>query len=166
MKAAAFLFALTLPMAAVMALPAAAQPASTVKLFAPGADIPALIAQAKANQKSPNANSIIPLLVLKPYQLQLEYRTGVTPPTVHHGQAEMIEVLKGSASLATGGKLVDARPSRPGSITDVGSGITGATKRHITVGDRAMIPPDTAHQFQDIHGEFVIVAIHMPVPQD
>lgn len=164
MKIAPYLFALALPVTALATtLPASAQ-AAPEKLFTSGADIPALIAKAKANQKSPAIISAIPILTMKPYQVLLEYRTGVTPPTIHHGQAEMIQVLKGTANLAMGGHLVGAQPRRSGTTTVVGTGITGATKRPITAGDYVMVPPDTPHQFQDIHGEFVIVSIHPIVP--
>ena len=51
----------------VACLPAVAQPApSPTKLFAPAADIPALIAKAKAAQKSPQINSVQPLVTLSP----------------------------------------------------------------------------------------------------
>lgn len=168
MKIAHALFAAVLPVMAVpvMAQPAAAQSAPPDVLFRSGADIPALIARAKANQESPTINSVVPIVSVAPYLVLLEYRTGVTPPTVHHGQAELVHVLKGSADLATGGHLTGILPptSGPGSASDVGTGIVGATKRHIVEGDYAMVPPDTAHQFQDVKSEFVIMSVHLLMP--
>ena len=70
-----------------------------MKLFTAGADIPAVIAKAKAAQKSPTVNSVEPVAVYGPYRVLLEYRTGLTPPTVHHGQAELVNVLQGNATL-------------------------------------------------------------------
>ena len=93
----------------------------------------------------------------------LEYRTGLTPPTVHHGQAELVYVIKGNATLATGGHLTGILPPRPGATTDSGTGIEGATPQPLSQGDYAMVPPDTAHQFQNVHGEFVIMSVHLPV---
>jgi hypothetical protein len=151
---------------ALVPLPALAQPAPPpLKLFTAGADIPALIAKAKANQKSPAINSAEPLLVLPPYRVQLEYRTGLTPSTVHHGEAEMIYVIQGNATFMTGGTLIGMRPGAPGSTTDSGTGISGGTPHKLAVGDYVMLPPDTAHQFQDVQGEFVIMSVHLPVPQ-
>ena len=158
MKLVHALFALALPLTVV---PATAQPAAPDLLFRSGADIPALIAQAKANQKSPTANSVVPIVAVPHYRVQLEYRTGLTPPTVHHGQAELVHVLKGSANLAIGGHLTGVNP---GPSTDVGTGITGATSRHIVEGDYVMVPSDTAHQFQDVQGEFVIMSVHLLMP--
>lgn len=165
MKIACFLLALALPGAALAALPAAAQPAPMEKLFQPGAGMDALIAKAKANQKSPTINSVMPIVTVAPYRVLLEYRTGLTPPTVHHGQAELVHVLKGSADLAVGGHLTGILPPRPGNSTDVGTGIEGATKRHIVAGDYVMVPPDTAHQFQGVKGEFVIMSVHLLMPK-
>ena len=167
MKHTAALFGLALPL--VACLPAAAQPpaiqaGAPEKLFQSAADIPAMIAKAKANQKSPTINSVLPIVTVMPYRVLLEYRTGLTPPTLHQGEAELVHVLKGAANLATGGHLTGIQPPRPGSSTDVGTGIEGATKRHIVEGDYVMVPPSTAHQFQDVEGEFVIMSVHLPVP--
>src|SRR5436305_15042733 len=101
-------------------LPALAQPQPT-KLFTAGADIPALIAKAKADQRSPAINSVEPIATVGPYRVLLEYRTGLTPPTVHRGQAELIHVIQGSALLVTGGNLTGLPPARPGATTDLGT---------------------------------------------
>ena len=118
MKHTAALFGLALPL--VACLPAAAQPpaiqaGAPEKLFQSAADIPAMIAKAKANQKSPTINSVLPIVTVMPYRVLLEYRTGLTPPTLHHGEAELVHVLKGAANLATGGHLTGIQPPRPGS---------------------------------------------------
>ena len=142
------------------------QPAPTLaKLYTSGADIPSLIAKARADQKSPNINSVEPIATFGPYRVLLEYRTGLTPPTVHHGQAESINVLQGNATLVTGGKLTGLRPSRPGATSESGTGIEGAVPQKLTKGDYVLVPPDTAHQFQDVQGEFIIMSVHMFMPE-
>jgi mannose-6-phosphate isomerase-like protein (cupin superfamily) len=144
---------------------ALAQPAPPpTKLFTAGTDIPALIAKAKAEQKSPAVNSVQPIATLAPYRVQLEYRTGLTPPTLHHGEAELIHVIQGGATLVTGGHLTGILPPRPGATTDSGTGIEGAVPQKLTAGDYVLVPPDTAHQFQDVQGEFVIMSVHMFMP--
>jgi len=146
-------------------LPALAQAPPPPKLFTAGADIAALIAKAKAEQKSPAINSVQPIASLAPYRVLLEYRTGLTPPSVHHGEAELIYVIQGGATLVTGGTLAGVIPARPGSTTDSGTGIEGAvTPRKLTTGDYVMVPPDTAHQFQEVQGEFVVMSVHLPMP--
>lgn len=160
MKNILFIAALLLP------LPALGQPAPAAeKLFTAGTDIPALIAQAKANQKSPTINSVVPIAVSGPYRVLLEYRTGLTPPTVHHGQAELVHVIQGGATLVTGGKLIGVQ-SPPGAppANESGTGIEGATPRKITAGDYVLVPAETPHQFQNVQGEFVIMSVHMFMP--
>jgi mannose-6-phosphate isomerase-like protein (cupin superfamily) len=150
-----------------LAAPAMAQNAAPpMKLFTAGADIPALIAKAKADQKSPTANSVEPVAVYGPYRVLLEYRTGLTPPTVHHGQTELVYVLQGNATLVSGGHLTGVQPPRPGSTTDMGTGIEGADKsQSLAKGDVLLVPAETAHQFQNVAGEFVIISVHMFMPE-
>ena len=152
-----------LPALLLMALPAWAQPAPpAMKLFTAGADIPALIAKAKAAQKSPTVNSTQPLARFGGTSVLLEYRTGVTPPTVHPGQAELVYVIQGNATLVTGGKLIGAGPANPGATTVSGTNIEGAVvPQKLAKGDYVLVPPDTAHQFQDVQGEFIIMSVHM-----
>lgn len=148
----------------LLPLPALAQ-TPPMKLFTAGADIPALIAKAKADQKSPTTNSTLPVAVYGPYRVLLEYRTGLTPPTVHHGLTELVYVLQGNATLVSGGHLSGILPPRPGSTTDMGTGIEGADKSQaLTKGDVLLVPAETAHQFQNVTGEFVILSVHMLMP--
>jgi mannose-6-phosphate isomerase-like protein (cupin superfamily) len=150
----------------LLPLPLLAQPApAPTRLFTSGADIPALIAKARIDQKSPTINSVEPIATFGPYRVLLEYRTGLTPPTVHHGQAELINVLQGNATLVTGGKLTGMQPSRPGATSESGTGIEGAVPQKLTKGDYVLVPPDTAHQFQDVQGEFIIMSVHMFMPE-
>ena len=147
-------------------LPALAQPAQPpTQLFTAGADIPGLIAKAKAAQKSPNVNSTLPVAVYGYYRVLLEYRTGLTPPTVHHGQTELVYVVQGNATLVSGGHLTGVQPPRPGSTTDMGTGIEGSDKsQKLAKGDILLVPAETAHQFQDVKDEFVILSVHMLMP--
>ncbi len=147
--------------------PAFAGPAraAPTRLFTSGADIPALITNARIDQKSPSINSVEPIATFGPYRVLLEYRTGLTPPTVHHGQAELINVIQGHATLVTGGKLTGMQPSRPGATSESGTGIEGAVPQKLTKGDYVLVPPDTAHQFQDVQGEFIIMSVHMFMPE-
>lgn len=150
----------------LLPLSAVAQPGPVpTKLFTSGVDIPALIAKAKTDQKSPNINSVEPIVTFGPYRVLLEYRTGLTPPTVHHGQAELINVLQGNATLVTGGKLTGMQPPRSGATSESGTGIEGAVPQKLTKGDYVLVPPDTAHQFQDVQGEFIIMSVHMFMPE-
>ncbi|HEX4636683.1 MAG TPA: hypothetical protein VH189_10915, partial [Rhizomicrobium sp.] len=65
----------------------------------------------------------------------------------------------------TGGKLTGVQPSRPGTLNESGTGIEGASPQKLTAGDYVVVPADTAHQFQDVRGEFIIMSVHMFMPE-
>lgn len=133
----------------LMPLPAAAQTtAPPVKLFSSAADVQALIAQARAEHKDGNTVKIIGNL--PGYPVQLEFRTGATPPSVHPVQDELIEVIGGGCTLVTGGTLS-------------GGAIQGGSARKIGKGDYVLVPANTPHQYTEIQGELITMAVHMPV---
>src|SRR6185369_1666487 len=73
------------------------------KLYASSANVQALVAKAKAEHKTGNTVELV--VNDEGYPFQLEYRTDTTPPSIHPKHAELIEVIEGSCTLITGGKL-------------------------------------------------------------
>jgi mannose-6-phosphate isomerase-like protein (cupin superfamily) len=140
----------------------AQSPAPPTKLFASAAEIQALMAKAKAHPKPDGVNTVEAVTTLEPYHFQLEYRTSVTPPALHHGLAGFLYVVDGSATLVWGGKLTGIKPHAADAVNLVGTGIEGGTRQPLHKGDYAMIPAEAPHQFQDIRGAFVMVAVHLP----
>jgi quercetin dioxygenase-like cupin family protein len=153
---------LILAAALLVPLPALAQPAAPTNLFSSAADVQALIAKAKAEHKSDAANTAEVVVTAQGYPLQLEYRTGTTPPSIHPAHAELIEVVEGSCTLITGGTLVGAKPGAPGAMTIGGTAITGGTSRKIAKGDYVLVPANTPHQYTDVQG-LIMMTLHMPV---
>ena len=151
-----------LPIAALLfsPLPVFAQAAD--KLYAPAAEVQALIAKAKTEHKSDAENTHEPLVSVKGYPVQLEYRTGTTPPSIHPGDDELIEVVEGSCTLVTGGALEGLKPGAAGAMTLNAVSITGGSSRHIGKGDYVLVPANTPHQYTDVQG-LVILTLHMPV---
>src|ERR1019366_10228162 len=96
-------FALTL----LAAVAGAQQPAD--KIVATSSEITALVAKAKAERKPDQPTFAHPLLALAPYGANLEYRAAVGPSAVHKKYAEFFYVVDGSATLVTGGKLVNEK---------------------------------------------------------
>ncbi len=155
MKKILFAAALLVPMTAL------AQPAAPpTKLYASAADVQALIAQAKAEHKGGNTAKLV--VNDEGYPFQLEHRTGTTPPSIHPTQAELIEVIEGSCTLITGGKMVGLKPAAPGATTQGGTAIEGGTPRRISKGDYIMVPANTPHQYTEVNG-LVMMTLHMPV---
>ena len=142
--------------------PALSQPATPpTKLYASGADVQTLIAQAKAEHKGGNTSKLV--VNAEGYPFQLEHRTGTTPPSIHPTQAELIEVIEGSCTLITGGKMIGLKPAAPGAMTQGGTAIEGGTPRRISKGDYIMVPANTPHQYTEVNG-LVMMTLHMPVP--
>ena len=142
-------------------LPLLAQPpAPPTKLYASGADVQALVAQAKAEHKGGNTVKLV--VNDEGYPFQLEYRTATTPPSIHPTHAELIEIIDGSCTLITGGKLVGVKPAAPGAMTQGGTAIEGGSPRKVGKGDYIMVPANTPHQYTEVHG-LVMMTLHMPV---
>ena len=134
--------------ACLSSLPALAQTAAPpIKLFSSAADVQALVLQARAEHKGGNTVKII--ANTPGYPVQLEYRTSTTGPSVHPKQDELIEVIGGGCTLITGGAIT-------------GTTIEGGTPRKVVKGDYIMVPANTPHQYTDIQGELITVAVHMP----
>ena len=140
---------------------AMAQPAQPpTKLFSSSADVQGLIAKAKAEHKDGNTVELV--VNVQGYPMQLEYRTSTTPPSIHPTHAELIEVIEGSCTLITGGKLVGAKPAAPGAMTQGGTAIEGGSPRKVSKGDYIMVPANTPHQYTEVQG-LIMMTLHMPV---
>jgi len=145
-KRAGLGIALALTTALGTALPAAAQTQHPVKHFSSGADVAAMIAEAKAS----GGNKNILIANDEGYPVMMEFRIKQTNASNHPTQSELVEVLEGSCVLVTGGKLVNGA-------------IEGGTSRPIAKGDYALIPSNTPHWFTNPQG-LALMSIHMPVP--
>jgi hypothetical protein len=140
-------------------LPALAQPTTLpIKLYSSAADVQTLIAQARAEHKGGNTVKIIGNV--PGYPVQLEFRTSTTPPSIHPVQDELIEVIGGGCTLITGGTLTDVAAGN--GKTQLGKTIEGGTPRKITKGDYVLVPANTPHQYTEIQGELITVAVHFP----
>jgi len=148
--------------ALLIPLPAFAQTASPppTKFYASSADVQSLIAKAKAEHKTGNTVELV--VNDEGYPFQLEYRTDTTPPSVHPTHAELIEIIDGSCTLVTGGKLVGGKAVAPGAMTQGGTSIEGGTPRKVSKGDYIMVPANTPHQYTQVHG-LLMMTLHMPV---
>lgn len=129
------------------------------KTYSSAADVKALIAKAKADHKPGQPTTIETILNLAPYQAHLEYRTGVGPAAVHEKEAEMFYVIDGSATLTTGGKLVNEK--RNGANL-TGTGIEGGESKQVAKGDFVIVPQNTPHWFSKINGTIVLMSLHVP----
>jgi mannose-6-phosphate isomerase-like protein (cupin superfamily) len=144
----------------------AQQPAATaqaMKTYTSSADITAMIAKAKSERKENQALVSQPILRMAPYKdASLEYRGSVGPAAIHEKEAEFFYVIDGSATMITGGKLVEEKRTNAENLT--GTGIEGGSSRAISKGDFILVPENTAHWFSTINGTLVLMSLHVPQP--
>jgi mannose-6-phosphate isomerase-like protein (cupin superfamily) len=143
--------------AAVAQQPAASEP----KTYSSAADVAALLAKAKAERKDQPLISER-ILQLAPYNANLEYRASVGPAAVHETEAEIFYVIDGSATMMTGGKLVNETRTNASNLT--GTAIEGGTSRAVAKGDFIIVPEKTPHWFSTINGTIVLMTLHVPRP--
>ena len=132
------------------------------KTFSSASDVTALIAKAKSERKDGQANVMESILQLAPYGAHLEYRASIGPAAIHEKDAEFMYVIDGSATMVTGGKLVDEKRTNPANLS--GTGIEGGMSRHVAKGDFMVVPEGTAHWFSAIDGTLVLMTLHVPRP--
>jgi mannose-6-phosphate isomerase-like protein (cupin superfamily) len=140
-----------------------AAPAQAPKTFTSAADITALIAKAKSDRKGDQPTVNEPILRLAPYGANLEYRAATGPAAVHETEAEFFYVIDGSATLVTGGKLVEEKRTNPANLN--GTGIEGGESKAIAKGDFIVVPENTPHQITNINGVVVLMTLHVPRPK-
>jgi len=155
---------LTLSLAAAVQAqaPAGRRGTPPVKTFASAADVAALLAKAKSQRTGNQALISERILQLAPYSANLEYRASVGPAAIHERQAEMFYVIEGSATMTTGGKLINEKRTNAENLT--GTGIEGGTSQTLSKGDFFIVPENTPHWFSAIDGTIVLMTLHVPRP--
>jgi len=133
-----------------------------MKTFTSSKDVTAMIAKAKSERKENQPIVAAPILQLAPYNASLEYRAAVGPAAVHEKEAEFFYVIDGSATLMTGGKLVNEKRTNPENLT--GTAIEGGSSQAVAKGDFVVVPENTPHWFSTINGTVVLMSLHVPRP--
>jgi mannose-6-phosphate isomerase-like protein (cupin superfamily) len=169
MRATLIGFALTLAAAVALAKQPAPKPipqpspqsgAKPTQLFTSASDVNALIAKAKTQRNNNQPLITEPMLELGGYDGHLEYRASVGNAAVHEKEAELFYVIEGSATLVTGGKLVDEKRANAANLN--GSAIEDGSSRNISKGDWVLVPQNTPHWFSKINGVLVLFSMHVP----
>jgi len=147
---------------ALFAITAVAQQsgAQAMKTYSSSADVAALQAKAKSERKDGQPLVVERILQLAPYNANLEYRASVGPASIHEREAEFFYVIDGSATMVTGGKLMNESRTNAENLT--GSGIEGGSSRNVGKGDFIVVPENTAHWFSSINGSITMMSLHAP----
>jgi mannose-6-phosphate isomerase-like protein (cupin superfamily) len=123
------------------------------KLYISAGDIQTAMETAVKNRTPAQVIVTQSIISLAPYNAQLEYRPapGVNPAAIHPTDAEFFCVVSGTATLVTGGTIVDGK-------------IEGGTPQKLAKGDFAIVPENTNHWFTNVSENFFDVSLHVPRP--
>ena len=92
----------------------------------------------------------MPLVRGSNYKVDASHRDEAGMVEIHTRDTDIIYMLEGSATLVTGGTLVDAKTIEPEEIR--GRESKGGETRVITKGDVVVIPNGTPHWFKEVKG--------------
>lgn len=100
------------------------------------------------------------------YMVESAQRSKPGGPEVHLKDTDVTYVVKGTASLVTGGTvngIVTRRQGRPGDLHPEyelrGGTIVGGTTYHLKAGDSVVIPPGVPHCFCEVSAPFYYLNI-------
>jgi len=86
------------------------------------------------------------------YMVHASHRDKAGMAELHTLDADIIYVLKGSATFVTGGTVVDGKNIEPTEIR--GASIAGGETRRLAKGDVIIVPRNTPHWFKEVQGPF------------
>lgn len=112
--------------------------------------------------KNPLAS--VPVYKIGPFNVNVEHRLGspaaAQAGSIHEKDAELFYMIDGTATLVTGGKLIDG--AKDGDNWR-GKGIEGGKAQKMSKGDFMLVPAGVPHWFTDISGQITEFSLHLPV---
>jgi len=84
------------------------------------------------------------------YMVHASRREGAGQAEVHAKDTDIIYVLDGSATMVTGGTVVDGKNTAPDEVR--GASISNGVTRSLVKGDVMVVPAGTPHWFQQVQG--------------
>jgi len=101
-----------------------------------------------------------PLIETPDYKVHASHRDGAGKSEVHLADTDILYMLAGSATVVTGGAMVDPVTVEPGEIR--GASIKGGERRRLVPGDVMVVPKGVPHWFQSVSGsiDYYAVKVH------
>ena len=96
------------------------------------------------------------------YSVNIRRLTGPETAHLHPVGLTIYVIREGSATLVTGGKLVNEKRTNAENLT--GTAIEGGSARPVAKGDFIIVPEKTPHWFSTINGTIVLMSFHAPRP--
>ncbi len=105
-----------------------------------------------------------PLLETERYKVHASRREAPGMAEVHARDTDIVYVLAGSATLVTGGQVVDGRTTAADEIR--GARIDGGETRRLVQGDVVVVPNGVPHWFQQVDGPLLYYVVKVTAPTD
>jgi mannose-6-phosphate isomerase-like protein (cupin superfamily) len=98
-----------------------------------------------------------PLVETDLYKVHASRREAPGMAEVHEHDTDIIHVLKGTAVIVTGGRVVDGRTTAAGEIR--GRAIDGGARRRLGEGDVFIVPGGVPHQFTEVQAPLLYYVV-------
>jgi glc operon protein GlcG len=99
----------------------------------------------------------MPLIEVGDYKIHASRREGPGMAEIHTRDTDIAYVLRGSATLVTGGTAVGVKEIGPEELR--GTAIQGGETRQLQVGDVVVIPNGVPHWFKDVQAPFLYYVV-------
>lgn len=99
----------------------------------------------------------MPILEVSNYKIHASRRESSGMAEVHVRDTDIIYVLEGSATLVTGGTVVEGNTTAPDEIR--GTSISGGETRNLAQGDVIVVPNNVPHWFKEVKGPLLYYVV-------
>jgi hypothetical protein len=99
----------------------------------------------------------MPLIEVGDYKIHASRREGPGMAEIHTRDTDIAYVLRGSATLVTGGTTVDVKAIGPEELR--GTAIQGGETRQLQTGDVVVIPNGVPHWFKEVNAPFLYYVV-------
>jgi glc operon protein GlcG len=106
----------------------------------------------------------MPLVERENYKVHASRRDAAGQVEVHTKDTDIIHVLTGTATLVTGGTMVDGKDVGPEEIR--GASVTGGETRTIRPGDVIIVPNGVPHWFKEVPGPMTYYVVKVRAAGD
>ncbi|MFM9835837.1 MAG: heme-binding protein [Methylophilaceae bacterium] len=98
-----------------------------------------------------------PLLETEDYKVHASRREKSGLVEIHEYETDVVYVLEGTATLVTGGKVIDPKVTAPGEIR--APSVEGGDTRQLAKGDVVVIPQGQPHWFKQVSNPFLYFVV-------
>ncbi len=99
----------------------------------------------------------MPLVETDLYKIHASRRDAPGMAEVHVKDTDIIYVLEGTATIVTGGRVVDGKTTAPGELR--GAAIQGGSEQQLARGDVFIVPNNVPHRFTQVSNPFLYYVV-------